>query len=104
MNNPVEVEETGHKVYTETPIEPPSSIEVVLTFQPFALQDKAIRQRAQKKLEEKNLDMIIANTPAAIGAETSKVHIKTPTSKWTKIGPAEKSEIAKKIIALIQNM
>ncbi|MHA1882201.1 MAG: phosphoribosyltransferase family protein [Candidatus Thorarchaeota archaeon] len=43
LNKPVEVEETGHKVYCETPIEPPSKIEVVLTFQPFALQDKAFK-------------------------------------------------------------
>ncbi|MHC4459730.1 MAG: phosphopantothenoylcysteine decarboxylase domain-containing protein, partial [Planctomycetota bacterium] len=34
----------------------------------FALEDKAIRKRAEKKLKEKNLDMIIANRPAVIGA------------------------------------
>lgn len=70
----------------------------------FALEDKAIRPRAERKLTEKNLDMIIANTTAAIGAETSSVHIKTPSSKWTQVGPAAKSLIAKKIIRLIQNM
>ncbi len=70
----------------------------------FALEDKAIRRNAERKLKEKNLDMIIANTTAAIGAETSSVHIKTPSSKWTKTGPAAKSAIAKKIIRLIQNM
>lgn len=70
----------------------------------FALEDKALRTRALKKLTEKNLDMIIANSTAAIGAETSTVHIKTPSSKWTRLGPAPKSTIAKKIIALIRNM
>ena len=70
----------------------------------FALEDKAIRPRAEKKLKEKNLDMIIANTTAAIGAETSSVHIKTPSSKWARVGPAAKSAIAKKIIRLIRNM
>ncbi len=30
----------------------------------FALEDKAIRTRSERKLKEKNLDMIIANTPA----------------------------------------
>lgn len=43
LRNTVEIEETGHKVYCETEVEPPSSIEVVLTFQPFALQDKAFK-------------------------------------------------------------
>jgi len=31
----------------------------------FALEDKKLRERAEKKLQEKNLDMIIANTPSA---------------------------------------
>lgn len=70
----------------------------------FALEDKAIRSRAEKKLKEKNLDMIIANTAAAIGAENSAIHIKTPSSKWEQIGPAAKPLIAKKMISLIQNM
>ncbi|MHC4364742.1 MAG: phosphopantothenoylcysteine decarboxylase domain-containing protein, partial [Planctomycetota bacterium] len=35
----------------------------------FALEDSAIRSRAEKKLKEKQLDMIIANAPAAIGAD-----------------------------------
>jgi len=65
----------------------------------FALEDKAVRARAEKKLKEKNLDMIIANTPAAIGAEKSTIHIKTPDSPWTKIENATKATLAKAIIA-----
>ena len=67
----------------------------------FALEDKAIRARAEKKKKEKNLDMIIANTSAAIGADKSTVHIKTPDSPWTKIESTAKITIAKKIIHLI---
>ena len=63
----------------------------------FALEDKAVRTNAEKKLRDKNLDMIIANTPAAIGAQTSTVHIKTPNSKWIKI-KAAKTALAAKII------
>jgi phosphopantothenoylcysteine decarboxylase/phosphopantothenate--cysteine ligase len=37
----------------------------------FALEDKKLRASADKKLREKNLDMIIVNTPPAIGAEKS---------------------------------
>ncbi len=43
LRNPVEVEEVAHKQYRTTPVQPPSRIEVVLTFQPFALQDKAFK-------------------------------------------------------------
>ena len=43
LNHPTSVEEVGHKSYCATPVEPPSRIEVVLTFQPFALQDKAFK-------------------------------------------------------------
>lgn len=43
LSRPVAVRETGHKCYECKPIVPPSSVEVVLTFQPFALQDKSFR-------------------------------------------------------------
>ncbi|MCF2136265.1 MAG: hypothetical protein K9W43_03410 [Candidatus Thorarchaeota archaeon] len=43
LNRPVEVEEIGHKKYKATPLVPPSRVEVVLSFQPFALQDKAFK-------------------------------------------------------------
>ena len=67
----------------------------------FALEDKAIRPRAEKKLKEKNLDMIIANTTAAIGAETSAVQIKCKDSKWIKFPMAAKSTVAGRIIRLL---
>ncbi len=70
----------------------------------FALEDKAVRTSAERKLKEKNLDMIIANTPAAIGAKKTSVQIKTPTSKWTKLAIATKTTIAKKIISLIEQI
>jgi phosphoribosylpyrophosphate synthetase len=43
LTHPVEVEEMGHKEYRTKSIPPPSHVEVVLTFQPFALQDKAFK-------------------------------------------------------------
>ena len=69
----------------------------------FALEDKNLRARAEKKLSEKNLDMIIANTSAAIGADKSTVQIKTPDSPWSKIENATKTTIAKKVISIISN-
>ncbi len=70
----------------------------------FALEDKAVRSCAEKKLNEKNLDMIIANTPAAIGADESTVQIKTANSTWTEIESTAKTTIAKKIVRLIESL
>jgi len=70
----------------------------------FALEDKALRARAEKKLHEKNLDMIVANTPAAIGADRSTVQIKTLTSAWVRIENAVKSATARKIIRLAEKL
>ena len=69
----------------------------------FALEDRAIRKNAERKLKEKNLDMIIANTPAAIAADKTAVQVKTPTSKWLKLARATKTTLAKKIIQIIEN-
>jgi len=41
LSRPLHVEKTGHKQYACRPVPPPKSVEVVLTFQPFALQDKS---------------------------------------------------------------
>jgi len=70
----------------------------------FALEDKTLRTQALKKMREKNVDMIIANTPAAIGAEKSTVQIKTPDSSWTKIENATKTRIARKIVSLVEDL
>jgi len=70
----------------------------------FALEDKDIRVRAERKLKEKNLDMIIANTPAAIGAERATVQIKTVGCKWLKLQQQDKTKIAAKIIMLAESL
>jgi len=68
----------------------------------FALEDKVVRARAEKKLREKNLDMIIANTSAAIGADKSTVQIKIAGREWLKLSQASKTRIAQKIISLVR--
>lgn len=70
----------------------------------FALEDRAVRRRAEKKLREKNLDMIIANSPTAIGADKSDVDIKTPDSPWLKIENAAKAATAKTVIRLAERL
>ena len=68
----------------------------------FALEDKALRNRAEKKLKEKRLDMIIANATTAIGADKITIQIKTPERKWLKLPKASKTVLARKIISLIE--
>ena len=70
----------------------------------FALEDKAVRCRAEKKLIDKNLDMIVANSPAAIGADKSDIQIKTVGSPWIKIENSTKAAAAKKIIRLAEKL
>jgi len=70
----------------------------------FVLEDKALRRRSEVKMREKNLDMIIANTPAAIGATKSTVQIKTRQGNWKKIAKATKSIIAGRVIRQTENL
>jgi phosphopantothenoylcysteine synthetase/decarboxylase len=70
----------------------------------FALEDKKLKKNAEKKLKDKNLNMVIANRPAVIGADKAAVWIKIPGRKWLGIPPAAKTKIAKKIISLIEDL
>ena len=70
----------------------------------FALEDKNIRSGAQIKLKQKCLDMIIANRAETIGSVTASVEVKRAGGKWLKLPPADKTIIAKKIIALAEDV
>ena len=70
----------------------------------FALEDKNLRRNAEKKLKDKKADIIIANSPAAIGENKSIVHIKTVKSEWIELTKAAKTTLAKKIIKLIETV
>jgi len=70
----------------------------------FALEDRNLKVNADKKLKEKNLDMIIANTPASIGSDKSSVEVKISSRKWVKFPQMTKSAIAGRIISLIEGV
>ncbi len=70
----------------------------------FALEDKDLRANAERKMREKRLDMIIANTPGAIGADTATLHIKTIDSDWVGISAARKTSSARRIIRMIERL
>ncbi|MEN6308890.1 MAG: phosphopantothenoylcysteine decarboxylase [Anaerohalosphaeraceae bacterium] len=63
----------------------------------FALEDRNLKKNAEKKLISKNTDMIVANSPAAIGTDSSCVLLKTPYSGWIEIS-GNKSMTAQRII------
>lgn len=67
----------------------------------FALEDTNLLENAEDKLKRKNLDMIVANAPAAIAAEKSTVHIKTRGGDWQTIENLSKFASAKRILRLI---
>jgi phosphopantothenoylcysteine decarboxylase/phosphopantothenate--cysteine ligase len=68
----------------------------------FALEDKDLRANAEKKMRDKDLDMIVANAPAAIGAEASTLHIKTAGADWVEIQDVRKATSANRIIRMIE--
>ncbi len=70
----------------------------------FALEDKALKSRAEKKLKQKNLDLIIANPVETIGSQSASVHLKIATGKWQTLPAAEKSVVALKIISVIEQI
>jgi phosphopantothenoylcysteine decarboxylase/phosphopantothenate--cysteine ligase len=68
----------------------------------FALEDRNIKSCAERKMRDKNLDMIIANTPDSIGSEHSKVWFKKAGEKWRGFPEMSKKQVARKLIRLIE--
>jgi len=69
----------------------------------FALEAENALENARAKMASKKADMIVLNSPAAIGAETSAVQVLTPDGGATRIGPAAKEIIAAKLIKTIDS-
>jgi phosphopantothenoylcysteine decarboxylase/phosphopantothenate--cysteine ligase len=79
----------------------------------FALEDRELRASSEKKLREKNLDMVVANKPTAIGADKTSVWIKTSRRcparvssgcGWLAVRNRNKSAIAGQIIRLVERL
>jgi phosphopantothenoylcysteine decarboxylase/phosphopantothenate--cysteine ligase len=69
----------------------------------FALDDINIKANAERKMRVKNLDMVIANKPSAIGADKSSVWIKAVNGNWLSAKNMSKSAIAKKVVRIVEN-
>lgn len=63
----------------------------------FSLESQNLLQNSLKKMTEKNLDMIVANAPQAIGAEVSEITILTSNGERS-LFTARKSELAGRIV------
>lgn len=70
----------------------------------FALEDEDLHQRAEAKLIDKHLDLIIANHSTAIGADGAAIHIKAPDRDWQEFPTASKTTQARRIIQTIEDM
>lgn len=70
----------------------------------FALEDRDIFSNAEQKLRKKKLDMIVANTPIAIGAEASTLYVKTRSADWTNLKNVSKSRSAARLISLLEQL
>jgi phosphopantothenoylcysteine decarboxylase/phosphopantothenate--cysteine ligase len=68
----------------------------------FALEDSNIKVGAERKMRDKNLDMIIANTPAAIGSERCKVWVKKTGREWRRFADAPKRHVANRLMRMIE--
>lgn len=64
----------------------------------FALETKDLIKNAKRKMQEKNLDLIIANGPEALGSDKNSVKIIFADNKTKEIKNAGKNIIAGKII------
>jgi phosphopantothenoylcysteine synthetase/decarboxylase len=66
----------------------------------FALEDRNLKTNAEKKMHSKSADMIIANTPKAIGAEKSGIYLKALQIPWIKL-EGKKDRLASMILKAI---
>ncbi len=92
---------TGHKQVKSKKEKVKSKKQVIVG---FALEDRDVKAGAERKLRGKKLDMIIANTPAAIGSDTSEVWVKKAGGKWLRIPKAAKRKVAGRLIRLIEQL
>jgi len=70
----------------------------------FAVQDKAARTNARRKLHQKNLDAIVLNTPAAMGPDRSVVEILQAGKKWIGLPLKRKTAIAAQLIKIAEQI
>jgi phosphopantothenoylcysteine decarboxylase / phosphopantothenate---cysteine ligase len=70
----------------------------------FALEDRAGRWNAERKLREKRLDAVVLNRPEAIGAGTAAIEILIAGRRWRTLGVGPKSRQALEIVRVAEEL
>lgn len=64
----------------------------------FALETENLEENARKKLQDKNLDLVIGNTPAGLDSEINQVTILNRENSTEVLPPLPKDEVADRIL------
>jgi phosphopantothenoylcysteine decarboxylase/phosphopantothenate--cysteine ligase len=70
----------------------------------FAVQDRAARSHARRKLLDKNLDAVVVNSPSAFGADKTDVEILIRDRDWQSFPDITKTRLATHLIRLGENL
>ncbi len=70
----------------------------------FCLETGNVADNARLKLRKKNCDLMIANTPAALGSAQNKAMLVYPDGKITRLPKMSKKDLAEKIIGEVRRM
>jgi phosphopantothenoylcysteine decarboxylase / phosphopantothenate---cysteine ligase len=70
----------------------------------FALEDRAGRRNAQRKLRDKRLDAIVLNRPEAIGAGKAAIEILIAGRRWRTLAAGPKSRQALEIVRVAEEL
>jgi len=70
----------------------------------FALETENMEENARKKRDEKNLDLVVANTPAGLDSPTNQVTIIDREGETETLPPLDKDEIAERILDAVVRM
>jgi phosphopantothenoylcysteine decarboxylase/phosphopantothenate--cysteine ligase len=68
----------------------------------FALEDRAGRFYAERKLKDKHFDLIVLNGPANVGSRTAKVEFYRPAQGWSGPISGTKDAIARRIVRAVE--
>lgn len=70
----------------------------------FALEDCDLFANAEQKLQKKNLDMVVANAPSAIGTAASTLYVKTRRGDWQTLKNLSKPRSAVRLMDIIEGL
>jgi len=70
----------------------------------FALEDRAGRRNAERKLREKRLDAVVVNRPESIGAGKAAIEILVAGRRWRTLAAGAKSRQALEIVRVAEEL